>query len=138
MTKKEAFEHLKNSKVFLRTEDEQVKLQEFLFKIGYKWRTIEKAEIMKLYSDVCVFFIDSNGYISHCGYDDYVDKFFFDTHAYKELKIEDILGLEIDEEVVSCKAVFRDVQDALKDVQDALKDKQIMVVSKDRIMIIDL
>lgn len=131
MTKKEAFEHLKNSKVFLRTEDEQVKLQEFLFKIGYKWQTMEKPEIMKLYSDICVFFIDSNGYISHCGYDDYVDKVFCDTHAYKELKIEDILGIEIDDEVASWKAVFRDVQ-------DTLKDKQIMVVSKDRIMIIDL
>ena len=138
MTKKEAFEHLKNSKVFLRTEDEQVKLQEFLFKIGCKWQTIEKAEIMKLYSDVCVFFIDSNGYISHCGYEDYVDKVFCDTHAYKELKIEDILGIEIDVEKVKWKDVFRGVQDALKDIQDALKDKQIMVISKDKVMIIDL
>lgn len=131
MTKKEAYEHLKNSKVFLRTEDEQVKLQEFLFKIGYKWQTMEKPKIMKLYSDMCVFFIDSNGYISHCGYDDYVDKVFCDTHAYKELKIEDILGIEIDDEEVKWKDVFTGVR-------GILEDKQIMVISKDNVMIIDL
>jgi hypothetical protein len=131
MTKKEAFEHLKNSKVLLRTEDEQVKLQEFLFKIGYKWQTMEKSEIMKLYSDVCVFFIDSNGCISHCGYDDYVDKAFCDTHAFESLSLEYILGLEIDVEEVKWKDVFTGVR-------DTLGDKQIMVISKDNVMIIDL
>ena len=131
MTKEEAFEHLKNSKVLLRTKDEQVKLQEFLFKIGYKWQTIKKSEIMKLYSGECVFFISSDGYISHCCYEDYDDKVYCDTHAYKALKFEDILGLEIDVEEVKWKDVF-------KGVRDSLGDKQIMVISKDNIMIIDL
>lgn len=131
MTKKEAFEHLKNSKVLLRTEDEQVKLQEFLFKIGYKWQTMEKPEIMKLYSDMCMFFIDSNGYISHCGYDDYVDKVFCDTHNFESLSLEYILGIEIDVEEVKWKDVFTGVR-------DTLGDKQIMVISKDNVMIIDL
>ena len=131
MTKKEAFEHLKNSKVLLRTEDEQVKLQEFLFKIGFKWQTMEKPEIMKLYSDMCMFFIDSNGYISHCGYDDYVDKVFCDTHTFESLSLEYILGIEIDVEEVKWKDVFTGVR-------DTLGDKQIMVISKDNVMIIDL
>jgi hypothetical protein len=131
MTKKEAYEHLKNSKVLLRTEDEQVKLQEFLFKIGYKWKTLNRAEIMKLYSDECMFFIDSNGYISHCGYDDYVDKVFCDTHVFESLSLEYILGLEIDVEEVEWKDVFTGVR-------DTLGDKQIMVISKDNVMIIDL
>ena len=131
MKKKEAFDYLKGTKVVLKTEDEQVKLQEFLFKIGYKWKTINSAEVQKLYSDECVFFIDSNGYISHCGYDDYVDKVFCDTHAYKELKFDDILGMEIDVEKVEWKDVF-------KGVRDTLGDKQIMVISKDKLLIIDL
>lgn len=137
MKKKEAFDYLKGTKVVLKTEDEQVKLQEFLFKIGYKWISGDK-EVMKLYSDKCVFFLGLTGTITHNGYDDEEDIYFCDTHAYKELKIEDILGIEIDDEVASWKAVFRDVQDALKDVQDALKEKQIMVISKDKVMIIDL
>ena len=130
MTKKEAFEHLKNSKVLLRTEDEQVKLQEFLFMIGYKWKTVNRAEIMKLYSDECVFFIGSDGCIAHSGYDD-ADKVYCDTHVYKELKIEDILGMEIDVEPVEWKDVFTGVR-------ATLKEKQIMVISKDNVMIIDL
>lgn len=131
MTKKEAYEHLKNSKVLLRTEDEQVKLQEFLFKIGYKWKTVKSAEIMKLYSSECVFFISSDGCISHCGYEDYDDKVYCDTHVYESLSLEYILGLEIDVEELKCK-------DVLKSIQDSLKDKQIMVISKDNVMIIDL
>lgn len=131
MTKKEAFEHLKNSKVLLRTEDEQVKLQEFLFKIGYKWKTINRAEIIKMYSGECVFFIGSDGCISHCGYEDDDDKVYCDTHDYESMTLEYILGIEIDVKQVSWKDVF-------KDVQDSLKDKQIMVISKDNVMIIDL
>lgn len=131
MTKKEAFEHLKNSKVLLRTEDEQVKLQEFLFKIGFKWQTIKKSEIMKLYSGECVFFIDSDGCISHCGYEDYGDKFYCDTHNFESLSLEYILGIEIDVEEVKWKDVFTGVR-------DTLGDKQIMVISKDNVMIIDL
>lgn len=130
MTKKEAFEYLKGTKVVLRTEDEQVKLQEFLFSIGYEWPTGE-TKIMKLYPDVCVFFMSPNGYITHNGYDDEEDICFCDTHVYKELKIDDILGIEIDVEKVKWKDIFRDVR-------DTLKDKQIMVISKDNVMIIDL
>lgn len=131
MKKKEAFEHLKNSKVLLRTEDEQVKLQEFLFKIGYKWQTLKSTEIMKLYSDECIFFIGSDGYISHSGYKDYDDKVYCDTHNYESLTLEYILGIEIDVEEVSWKDVFTGVR-------DTLKEKQIMVISKDDVMIIDL
>lgn len=131
MTKKEAFEHLKNSKVLLRTEDEQVKLQEFLFKIGFKWQTINRSEIMKLYSDECVFFIDSDGCISHCGYEDYGDKVYCDTHNFESLSLEYILGMEIDVEKVKWK-------DVVTGVQDTLGDKQITVISKDNVMIIDL
>lgn len=130
MTRKEAFEHLKNSKVLLRTEDEQVKLQEFLFKIGYEWLSSYK-KVLKLYPDVCVFFLDPTGRIMHNGYDDEGDKIYFDTHAYKELKFEDILGMDIDVEEVKWKDVFTGVM-------DSLGDKQIMVISKDNVMIIDL
>lgn len=129
MTKKEAFDYLKGTKVVLKTEDEQVKLQEFLFKIGYKWVS-GVTEVMKLYSYGCVYFMSPSGYITHNGYDDEEDICFCDTHAYKELKIEDILGLEIDD--------MKDWKDIFQDVQDTLKDKQIMVISKDKIMIIDL
>lgn len=127
MTKKEAFDYLKGTKVVLKTEDEQVKLQEFLFSIGYKWPTGD-TNVMKLYPDVCVFFISHGGHITHNGYDDEEDIFFYDTHVYKELKIEDILAIEIEK---SSKDVF-------KGVQDTLKEKQIMVISKDNVMIIDL
>lgn len=137
MTKKEAFDYLKGTKVVLKTEDEQVKLQEFLFSIGYKWISGE-AKVMKLYPDVCVFFMSHGGHITHNGYDDEEDICFYDTHVYKELKIEYILGLEIDKDKEVWKGIFRDIQDMLKDVQDTLKDKQIMVVSKDKVMIIDL
>lgn len=133
MTKLEAYDYLKGTKVVLKTEDEQVKLQEFLFSIGYKWSTSSSAgtKVMKMYSYTCMFFISSDGYIKHSGYEDFDDKVYCDTHAYKELKIEDILGLEIDEDEKDWKGLFRDVR-------DTLKDKQIMVLSKDNVMIIDL
>lgn len=138
MTKKEAFDYLKGTKVVLQTENEQVKLQEFLFSIGYKWKTIENTDVMKLYDGDCVFFISPDGYISHCGYEDSNDRAFCDTHIYTELNLKDILGLEIDKDKEVWRGIFRDVKDTLKDVQDALKDKQIMVISKDKVLIIDL
>ena len=130
MTKKEAFDYLKGTKVVLKTEDEQVKLQEFLFKIGYKWFP-DVTEVMKLYPYGCVYFMSPSGCITHNGYDDEEDIFFCNTHVYKELMIQDILGLEIDEDKKDWKDIF-------KGVQDSLKDKQIMVISKDNVMIIDL
>lgn len=96
MTKKEAFDYLKGTKVVLRTEDEQVKLQEFLFSIGYKWQTIKSTEVMKLYDGDCMFFIGPDGYISHNEYDT-DDRAFCDTHIYTELNLKDILELEIDD-----------------------------------------
>lgn len=131
MTKKEAFDYLKGTKVVLKTEDEQVKLQEFLFSIGYKWQTIKSTDVLKLYYADCAFFIGPDGYISHNGYEDFDDKAFYDTHIYRELNLKDILGLEIDVEEVNWKVVF-------KDVQGTLKDKQVIVISKDNVMIIDL
>lgn len=128
MTKKEAFDYLKGTKVVLKTEDEQVKLQEFLFSIGYKWSIIKSTEIMKLYDDDCMFFIDSDGYISHNQYDDDESRFFGDTHVFKRLELQDILGIKIG----------KTWKDIFKDVRDSLKDKQIMVISKDNVMIIDL
>lgn len=130
MTKKEAFEYLKGTKVVLKTENEQVKLQQFLFSIGYKWISGD-AKVMKLYPYGCVFFMSPCGYITHNGYDDEEDICFCDTHIYTKLEIEDILGLEIDEDKKDWKGLFRDVR-------DTLKDKQIMVISKDNVMIIDL
>lgn len=130
MTKKEAFDYLKGTKVVLKTEDEQVKLQEFLFSIGYKWQTIKSTEVMKLYDDDCMFFIGSDGDISHNTYDNDEDRFFGDTHIYTELKLKDILEIEIEDE--------KDWKGLFRDVRDTLKDKQIMVISKDNVMIIDL
>lgn len=138
MTKKEAFDYLKGTKVVLRTEDEQVKLQEFLFSIGYKWISGE-AKVMKMYPYGCVYFMSPSGYITHNGYDDEEDIYFCDTHVYREEKIEDILGIKImDVEKEKWRDVFRDVKDSLKDIQDTLEDKQIMVISKDKVLIIDL
>lgn len=129
MTKKEAFDYLKGTKVVLKTEDEQVKLQEFLFSIGYKWRNIG-AKVMKMDSGDCMFFIGTDGDITHLGYDYDDDIVFCDTHIYTELKLKDILGIEIEDK--------KDWKDIFRDVQDTLKDKQIMVISKDNVMIIDL
>lgn len=133
MTKKEAFDYLKGTKVVLRTEDEQVKLQEFLFSIGYEWVNVG-AKVMKLYDNDCMFFIGTDGYITHNGYD-YDDEIIFcDTHIYTELKLKDILEIEIEED----KKDKKDWKGLFRDVRDTLKDKQIMVISKDNVMIIDL
>lgn len=129
MTKKEAFEYLKGTKVVLRTEDEQVKLQEFLFSIGYEWVNIG-AKVMKLYDNDCMFFIGTNGYITHNGYDHYAEIVFCDTHIYTELELKDILEIEIGDK--------KDWKGLFRDVRDTLKDKQIMVISKDNVMIVDL
>lgn len=129
-TKKEAFEYLKGTKVVLKTEDEQVKLQEFLFSIGYKWISGE-AKVMKLYPYGCVYFMSPCGYITHNGYDDEEDICFCDSHIYTKLEIEDILGIEIDEEEMKWK-------DVVARVRDRLGDKQILVISKDNVTIIDL
>ena len=98
MTKKEVFDNLKGTKVVLKTEDEQVKLQEFLFSIGCKWQTIKSTEVMKMYNNECMFFIDMDGFISHNEYASVEVRAFCDTHAYKELKIDDILRIEIDKD----------------------------------------
>lgn len=94
MTKAEAFEWLKGTKVVLRTEDDQLNLQKKLFDIGYKWLS-SGTTLMKLYDVSCVFFLGIDGFIQHEEYEDEANKLFCDTHVYKPIKLYDILSIEI-------------------------------------------
>lgn len=94
MTKAEAFEWLKGTKVVLRTVDDQLNLQKKLFDIGYKWLS-SGTSLMKLYDVSCVFFLGIDGFIQHEEYEDEANKLFCDTHVYKPIKLHDILSIEI-------------------------------------------
>ena len=128
MTKKEAYEHVLCTKVLAKTEEEQVKLQEFLFSIGCTWQGSNSTEIMKLCNCERMFFINACGSVSHGGYNSAEEKAFCDSHIFKRVRLEALLAIEIE----------KDWKDIFKDVRDSLEDKQIMVISKDRVMIIDL
>lgn len=128
MTKKEAFEHVLCTKVLAKTEEEQVKLQEFLFSIGCSWQGSNSTEIMKLYDCDCMFFINACGSVSHEGYDSTEEKAFCDSHVFKRVRLEALLEIEVE----------KGWKDILKDARDSLEDKQIMVISKNDVMIIDL
>lgn len=94
MTKAEAFEWLRGTKVVLRTIDDQLDLQKRLFDIGYKWRP-SGTQLMKLYDVSCVFFLGIDGFIQHEEYEDESNKLFCDTHVYKPIELCDILSIEI-------------------------------------------
>lgn len=94
MTKAEAFEWLRGTKVVLRTIDDQLDLQKRLFDIGYKWR-LSGTQLMKLYDVSCVFFLGIDGFIQHEEYEDESNKLFCDTHVYKPIELCDILSIEI-------------------------------------------
>ena len=102
MTKAEAFEWLKGTKVVLRTIDDQLDLQKRLFDIGYKWR-LSGTQLVKLYDVSCVFFLGIDGFIQHEEYEDESNKLFCDTHVYKPIELCDILSIEIVEEADGLK-----------------------------------
>lgn len=94
MTKAEAFEWLRGTKVVLRTIDDQLDLQKRLFDIGYKWR-LSGTQLLRLYDVSCVFFLGIDGFIQHEEYEDESNKLFCDTHVYKPIELCDILSIEI-------------------------------------------
>lgn len=102
MTKAEAFEWLKGTKVVLRTIDDQLDLQKRLFDIGYKWR-LSGTQLLRLYDVSCVFFLGIDGFIQHEEYEDESNKLFCDTHVYKPIELCDILSIEIIEEADGLK-----------------------------------
>lgn len=87
MTKAEAFEWLKYKKIDAEMHADM--LQKKLFSLGILWGTGENYYILVNY-----LLINENGELRHCGN----DEAYFKSHCYEEVKAEDILSLEIEEE----------------------------------------
>lgn len=121
MTKAEAFEWLRGTKVVLRTIDDQLDLQKRLFDIGYKW-LLSGTQLMKLYDVSCVFFLGIDGFIQHEEYEDESNKLFCDTHVYKPIKLCDILSIEIVEEKYELEFNYDKVVELAKPLMLYLND----------------
>lgn len=87
MTKKEAFEFLKETKIFV--DDNSEKLQKKLFEIGFKWSS-GKQKIQ--HTDKPFLYINQSGGLT-CG----VDIVAFSNSTKKILKVQEILEIKIDD-----------------------------------------
>lgn len=91
MTKKEAFEYLKETKIFVENNSE--KLQKKLFEIGFKWAITGNQEIQHtnepfLYLYKNGKFLYGNDIISFC------------NNTKKILKVQEILDIKIDDTTI--------------------------------------
>ena len=87
MTKAEAFEWLKCKKINANGYADSI--QKKLFSLGVVWCTGDTNVAFASY-----LLINKLGELSHCGLDD----IYFKRHCYEEVKAEDIISLEIEEE----------------------------------------
>ena len=87
MTKKEAIEFLRESKVYVNGKSKEI--QEKLFSLGYGWSTNGKQVI---YTDKPFLFIQENSKIT-CG----SDMEYFKSHEYREITSEELLSIQITE-----------------------------------------
>lgn len=129
MTKAEAFEWLKGTKVVLRTEDDQLNLQKKLFDVGYKWLS-SGTTLLKLYDVSCVFFLGIDGFIQHEEYEDEANKLFCDTHVYKPIKLRDILSIEIVEEENEPLDKWDEFARCVAKVQEKIEDDEVCIITK--------
>ena len=92
MTKAEAFEWLRGKRVVCDDYNSET-IQRKLFEVGMKWR----GGITDVVDFGAFIFVDLKGCLTHCN-----SREWFDTHAYEEIKADDILSLEIEDECAKC------------------------------------
>lgn len=89
MIRKMKIEDLKNTKIYLSNEDDRVKFQEKVFKLGVKWpvsgKNVENTEHM-------FYFIDSDLDLSY-GSSPF-EKPFFIVDGSKQIFLDDVLAIE--------------------------------------------
>ena len=119
MTKAEAFEWLKCKKIDCRYASSS-QVQAKLFEIDMCWVTGDK--------NICVahlLFIDADGCISHCGYDDE----YFDKHHYTQVSADDILSIEIVEEDGPLDK-WEEFASKVAKIQETLEDDEVCIITK--------
>ena len=119
MTKAEAFEYLKCKKIDACGYLEEV--QEKLFSLGIAWVT---GDTIVTHHGIYLF-INEDGELSHGG----CDNVFWARHCYEEIKAEEILSLEIEEE---CAKENEDPYfgGRIKDLQEMIKDEEVLIITK--------
>ena len=85
MTKAEAFEHLKGTKVFCKDYDKMESVQDFLRSLGFWWG--DASEEMALTHAI---FLSKEGRLSFT-----LSLQYFREHEYEEISADDILSIEI-------------------------------------------
>ena len=85
MTKAEAFEHLKGTKVFCKDYDKMESVQDFLRSLGFWWS--DASEEMALTHAI---FLSKEGRLSFT-----LSLQYFREHEYEEISADDILSIEI-------------------------------------------
>jgi hypothetical protein len=115
MTKKEAFDLLKNRKIFVG--DKSKELQKKLQQIGYHW-VGNRGKEAKVYDwPIYALFLEEGGAISHSS-SDYKD--FAIAHCYEP--IDPILVLDIE------------LEDDYESIQKTLKEDEVLVITKHKIV----
>lgn len=85
----EVHDYLKDSKMYIDGKSAQI--QEILFKYGFKWNSAKNN--VAAFKDYPFLFIDSTTFT--CGW----NMKMFCTYDKKEIKVEDILSIEIEESI---------------------------------------
>lgn len=119
MTKAEAFEWLKCKKIDACGYLSEV--QEKLFSLGITWFSGDTFVVRHgIY-----LFINEDGELTHGG----CDEVFWKRHCYEEIKAEDILSIEIEEE---CAKDDEDpyFRGRIKDLQEMIKDEEVLIITK--------
>lgn len=90
MTKREAIKFLEYKKVFVKNKGKEI--QDKLFELGYNWGFYEG------YKDAPFIYISEPNYSLGCGnFNEKGIDYFYNHHNFKEISVEDILNIEIEE-----------------------------------------
>lgn len=105
MTKEEAIKFLSNTKVYVQGKSKEI--QEKLFSLGFQWE-YEGQQVLN--TEKPFLFIWTDMSICHCD-----DMTFFTNNAFREISVDDILNIVIDE------PKYRPFKDAEECWQEMLK-----------------
>lgn len=110
MTKKEAQEMLINTKVYVNGKSKEI--QEKLFEIGFRWDRYNNSVD---YTNMPFLYMDQSLYLSFGS-----NMLMYKENTYKEISVEDILSIKIDEEYqfkAYEKVLVRDNDDEAKEYE---------------------
>lgn len=129
MTKAEAFEHLKGTKVFCKDYDKMEAVQDFLRSLGFYWGDASKEMVL-----THTIFLHKDGRLSFA-----LSLQYFREHESPELSADDILSIEIVEEkkILSVDCALEHAKWIMKYLREECSPHTKMIIEGDHAELVE-